>query len=255
MLALRRREQVRRDSLDGVALGAIVVRRDSRVVRMNIAADLVSRRSDGFQVRDGLLSCLDPGSRMRLQAALALATAPDNRMATAISVERLCPRPEAASLSKARPLAYVVSVTPMPTQDGAPLAMLVFRDPEGPDNSLTARLRPLFRPSRAEPRDSSASKRRKSSGERREDGDHGFPSQRGQQRAKLGLVPPPSLHARSRRGPGFAEAQTVHAPGESADLPRHQQRLTPCGSAMISSYRTSTSAPASLSRQCSIIAA
>jgi hypothetical protein len=145
LLAYRRREQVKRDSLDGVALASIVMRSDGRMLRVNLAADQVLRRADGFRSCGGLVSCIDPGSRLRLQAALALATAPDNPMATAIPVERSPVGPQ-PSRRPDRPLAYMVSVTPRPSEGGAPLAMLVFRDPDSGEESLATRLRSLFRP-------------------------------------------------------------------------------------------------------------
>jgi hypothetical protein len=153
LMGYRRREQVRRDSLDGVALGAIVVRGDGQMLRANLAADQVLRRADGFRVQGDLVSCVDPGSRLRLQAALALATAPDNAMATAIPVERPAAGPQAARRQD-RPLAYMVSVTPRPSEGDRPLAMLVFRDPDAAEDSLAARLRALFRPAPDETADS-----------------------------------------------------------------------------------------------------
>jgi hypothetical protein len=85
-----------------------------------------------------------------LQAALALATAPDNAMATAIPVERTFASPRAAERG-ARPLAYVVSVTPLRGEGDNTLARLVFRDPDTADVRLTSRLLALFRATRAEP--------------------------------------------------------------------------------------------------------
>jgi hypothetical protein len=149
LMAYRRRERVRRDSLDGVGLASVVMRADGQVLRLNLAADQVLRRADGFCTRGGFVSCVDPGSRLRLQAALALATAPDNAMATAIPVERLIPSPQ-ASQGQDRRLAYMVSVTPRPSEGDKPLAMLVFRDPDAAEDSLATRLRALFRPARAE---------------------------------------------------------------------------------------------------------
>ena len=150
VIARRRREQVVRDTLDGVALGAIVVGAEGQIVRANLAADQVLRRADGFRTRGSGLSCADPGSRLRLQAAVALATAPDNPMATAIPVERVVMEPGAGA-RRERPLAYMVSVTPMPGEGDGPRAMLVFRDPDGPEETLAGRLRALLRTSRAEP--------------------------------------------------------------------------------------------------------
>jgi hypothetical protein len=43
LIAYRRREQVRRDSLDGVALASIVMRGDGQMVRVNLAGDQVLR--------------------------------------------------------------------------------------------------------------------------------------------------------------------------------------------------------------------
>jgi len=150
VIARLRREQVVQDTLDGVALGAIVVRGDGRIARANLAADQVLRRVDGFRTRGGVLSGVDPGSRLRLQAAIALATAPDNPMATAIPVERVVMGANDGA-RRERPLAYMVSVTPMPGGDDGPRAMLVFRDPDGPEETLAGRLRALLRPGRAEP--------------------------------------------------------------------------------------------------------
>lgn len=149
-IARLRREQVVRDTLDGVALGAIVVGSDGRIARVNLAADQVLRRADGFRTKGGLLSGVDPGSRLRLQAAIALATAPDNPMATAIPVERVVIGADAGA-RRVRPLAYMVSVTPMPAGGDGPRAMLVFRDPDGPEETLAGRLRALLRPGRGEP--------------------------------------------------------------------------------------------------------
>jgi hypothetical protein len=147
-LARRRRRQVARDDLDGLALGAVIIGRDGRIARMNLTADLVLRRADGFLSRRGVLSCADPGSRMRLHAALALATAPDNPIATAIPVERVSPTSDGQRRGE-RPLAYMVSVTPAPREEGQSLSMLVFRDPDGAEVSLAARLGALLRPARA----------------------------------------------------------------------------------------------------------
>jgi hypothetical protein len=123
---------------------------DGVIVRANLAADQVLRRADGFRPKDGVLSGADPGSRLRLQAAIALATAPDNPMATAIPVERVVMGANARA-RRERPLAYMVSVTPMPGGGEGPRAMLVFRDPDGREETLAGRLRALLRPGRAEP--------------------------------------------------------------------------------------------------------
>ncbi len=149
-IARRRRAQVVRDTLDGVALGAVVVCGDGRIARANLAADHVLRRADGFSAEGGVLSCADRVSRLRLQAALALATAPDNPMATAIPVERTVVEPGVGARGQ-RPLAYMVSVTPLPGGDNEARAMLVFRDPDGPEETLAGRLRALLRPARVEP--------------------------------------------------------------------------------------------------------
>ena len=149
VIARRRRDQVVRDSLDAVALGAIIVCGDGRIARANLAADQVLRRADGFRTKGGVLSCAAPESRPRLQAALALATAPDNPMATAIPVERVVVEPGAGG-RRERPLAYMVSVTPMSGGGDGPRAMLVFRDPDGPEETLAGRLRALLRPARFE---------------------------------------------------------------------------------------------------------
>jgi hypothetical protein len=146
-IAGRRREQVARDELDSLGLAAIVVGADGAITRANLIADPVLRRADGFRMRAGLLSCVDPGSRLRLQAAVALATAPDNAMATAIPVERVRPNPADRG---ERPLGYMVSVTPFRDGGDRPLAMLVFRDPDSGEDSFAGRLRALFRPARAE---------------------------------------------------------------------------------------------------------
>lgn len=150
LAAGRRRGQVKRDELDGLGLGAVVVSGEGRVARVNLAADQVLRRADGFTTRDGRLSCIDLGSRFRLQAALALAAAQDDPRATAIPVERVLTGTSAAR-GRRRPLAYMVSVTPARSESAPPRAMLVFRDPDAGDQSLSARLRALLRPARAEP--------------------------------------------------------------------------------------------------------
>lgn len=147
-IAGRRREQVARDELDGLGLAAIFVGADGAIARVNLVADQVLRRADGFRMRAGLLSCADPGSRLRLQAAVALATAPDNAMATAIPVERV--RLDGADQGE-RPLGYMVSVTPFMGGSDRPLAMLVFRDPDSREDSLAGRVRAFFRLARAEP--------------------------------------------------------------------------------------------------------
>jgi len=149
LLARRRQKQVRRDSLDGVALASIVVRADGQVMRVNLGGDQVLRRADGFRTKGEFLSCMDPGSRLRLQAALTLATAPDNATATAIPVERLSTGARPAQ-GRNRPLAYVVSVTPMRGEGVDALAMLVFHDPDAVERSLGARLRAFLRPTRAD---------------------------------------------------------------------------------------------------------
>ena len=148
-LARRRRGQVARDDLDGVGLGQIAVDSSGRITRTNLTADQVLRRSDGFRTGAGLVSCADPGSRLRLLAALALATAPDNPIATVIPVERVVAGAHAERGE--RSLAYMVSVTPMRGEGGRPLAMLVFRDPDVPGESLAGRVRAFFRSPRPGP--------------------------------------------------------------------------------------------------------
>jgi hypothetical protein len=151
VLGRRRQEEVRRDSLDGVALASIVVGADGHVVRVNLGADQVLRRADGLRTKDGFLCCVDPGSRLRLHEALALATAPENAVATAIPVERSATSAKPAQGPK-RPLAYVVSVTPLSGEGDEVLAMLVFHDPDATEKSWGARLRDFLRPARAESR-------------------------------------------------------------------------------------------------------
>lgn len=148
LIAGRRRERVKRDALDDLGLGSIALNGQGRVEKINLAADRVLRRADGFTIRDGLISCVDPGSRLRLQVALSAATAPGNARARAIPVERVLAGPHAAHRGE-RPLAYMVSVTPA-RGEGPPSAMLVFRDPDVGNESLMARLRALFQPLRAE---------------------------------------------------------------------------------------------------------
>jgi DNA-binding CsgD family transcriptional regulator len=139
LMAYRRGERVGRDSLDSLALGVVVVQGDGHVVRTNLAADAVLRRADGLVEKGRRLGCVNHASRLRLEAALAAATALASPSASAIAIDRAGRAP-----------AYLASVTPLVGATGRPMAVLLFRDPDTDETSLEPSLRSLFSLTRIE---------------------------------------------------------------------------------------------------------
>lgn len=118
-------------ALDFLAMAAILVEPDRRVLRTNKAADAVLRRRDGLLLHKGILTCLQSASLQLLSAAVAVATAP-------------YPRPSACLVERpGKPAGYRISASPT-QQSGVGPAWLLLSDPEEEDASLTARLRAMF---------------------------------------------------------------------------------------------------------------
>ena len=136
----RRRSRVARDALDALSLAAIAVAANRRAVQVNIAADAVLQRGDGLRLVGDRLSCDDHAARLRLEAAIAAATAKTDPVAASVSLDR----------QGDQKLAYLLTVTPMVGGGGQPLAQIVFRDPDASECSLQARLRARFALSRME---------------------------------------------------------------------------------------------------------
>jgi DNA-binding CsgD family transcriptional regulator len=119
--------------IDGLSVAVLSVKADLSVVTANSAAETVLKRGDGLTVRHGALSVLSPAVRTKLLDAVERATARANRSAAAMQVPRA---KEAGS--------YLLNVAPLINGSGVAMALIVFRDPDSTDDTLTDRLRCLF---------------------------------------------------------------------------------------------------------------
>lgn len=131
--SVRRAAAFAQGALDAVGLVAITVLSEGRIFHSNAAAEIVLRRADGLVARNGKLTAAHLRSAAQLEEAIARATASSGPMATAVAVERGEDEP-----------AYLVTITPLTGRIGEPAALILFRDPTTPDDSLTMRLRALF---------------------------------------------------------------------------------------------------------------
>ncbi|HEX4198183.1 MAG TPA: hypothetical protein VHZ26_12140 [Caulobacteraceae bacterium] len=129
----RRDARAPQDAIDAIALPIMIVNAEGRLLAANAVADVVLNRMDGLAVRRGALAAIRHGDGAALQQAIVLATASANPRATSVVVSR---GPEAPP--------YLVTVTPVARLSGAGRAMLIFRDPDVNDLTLTDRLRTLF---------------------------------------------------------------------------------------------------------------
>jgi DNA-binding CsgD family transcriptional regulator len=113
---------------DATNLVSIVVRRDGRRLQHNEAAETVLRRADPFKAGGDVLQAAACGQQERLTRAIRLATAPVEpsgsslRMETAAGVE------------------YLVSITPISRRSGPSLALVLFKDPLAPQDTLQGQL-------------------------------------------------------------------------------------------------------------------
>ncbi|HWA89007.1 MAG TPA: helix-turn-helix transcriptional regulator [Rhizomicrobium sp.] len=129
----RRAAALAQGALDAVGLVAITLLPGGRIFHSNPAAEIVLKRADGLVARKGKLGAVHLASAKRLEAAIARATASFGPAAAAAMVDR----------GEGEP-AYLVTITPLSGRTGEPAALLLFRDPAAPDDSLTMRLRALF---------------------------------------------------------------------------------------------------------------
>jgi DNA-binding CsgD family transcriptional regulator len=131
--AARRAASFAQGALDAVGLVAITVQSGGRIFHSNAAAECVLQRGDGLVARNGILTAAQHRAAVQLEDAVARATAPFSPAASAVVVERGEDEP-----------AYLVTITPLTGRIGEPAALLLFRDPAVPDNSLAMRLHALF---------------------------------------------------------------------------------------------------------------
>jgi DNA-binding CsgD family transcriptional regulator len=135
----RRAAAFAQGALDAVGLIAITVRADGRVLHGNAAAEAIFARTDGLCVVGGRLSCTDHENRKRLEHAIAAATDAKQPMASAVAVARGPNEP-----------AYLATVTPLVGRACDSAALVLFRDPDMPDHSVSGQLRSLFNLTNAE---------------------------------------------------------------------------------------------------------
>jgi DNA-binding CsgD family transcriptional regulator len=129
-LAAARREGAQaKAGLDTLAYGVIVVASDARVLGVNHAGERILRRGDGLVERRGVL-CLARGSSAALHGAIETSASAQAALAQSVRVERAPDRTP-----------YLITLCPMPPGDRL---MILFRDPDVEDVSLTSRLRSLF---------------------------------------------------------------------------------------------------------------
>ena len=139
LAAARRAKDVSCATLDTMAVAVAVVAWNGRLVEANEAAETVFERADGLFCRAGVIGAVSHGDGAGLEHAIALATAASQPTAASVVVTR-----------RAHMEPYLVTASPLVTPSTSRCAMLIFRDPETRDPSLTGRLRGLFSLSKAE---------------------------------------------------------------------------------------------------------
>lgn len=131
--AAARTERLARGVLDNIALAAITVRTDGKILHSNRAAEIVMERKDGLCGVRNFLKGATHQATLDLLAAIGMATVAGARRATTIVVECGTDDPT-----------YLITVTPLAGHGGPASALLLFRDPMMHDDSLADRLRSLF---------------------------------------------------------------------------------------------------------------
>ena len=124
---------------DSLALAIVTVRADQRILSANAMADAALRRADGLVVSAGRLIAVSHEAANRLARCVAMATSPTQPTATGLLIER-----------DGNNSAYQLNVAPLTGDGGARSAIVIWRDPDARDPTLTMRLRMLFRLSQAE---------------------------------------------------------------------------------------------------------
>jgi DNA-binding CsgD family transcriptional regulator len=124
--------------IDGLSVAVLTVRADLSIVSSNAAAETVLKRGDGLTIRHGALFVLSASARTRFMDAVARATGRAGRQAAAMQIPR-----DGDNGS------YLLNVAPL-VNGGTAMALIVFRDPDSIDDTLSDRLRCLFGLTQAE---------------------------------------------------------------------------------------------------------
>lgn len=126
-------ERLASSVLDNIALAAVTVRADGKILHSNYAAEIVLARKDGLLNARNFLKGMTHRTSLDLYAAIGIATRPSSRRAGTVIIEGGPDEP-----------AYLITVTPLAGRVGPAAALLLFRDPVVRDESLAERLRSFF---------------------------------------------------------------------------------------------------------------
>jgi DNA-binding CsgD family transcriptional regulator/PAS domain-containing protein len=130
--AARRRADELQGAVDAVGLAMIVVRASGFIVWLNAAADFVLGQAVGLTSRGGQLVAKSAQAQLDLDQAIRFATASAEPKGSGLRIARGPGVPD-----------YLLNVAPT-TAGSTRVALVLFRIPEKPPTSLTARLRTMF---------------------------------------------------------------------------------------------------------------
>jgi DNA-binding NarL/FixJ family response regulator len=128
LCAAQREAGMQRAAWDATTLASIIVRSDGRIVQHNDAAEIVLRRADSFQSQNNVLHANSQAQQARLMRAIRLATAPVEPSGSSLRVET------------AAGVEYLISIAPISRRSGPSLALILFKDPLAPQDTLQGQL-------------------------------------------------------------------------------------------------------------------
>lgn len=132
LAAAQRPASVQRAAWDATNLASLIVRADGRIAQHNAAAEAVLQRADGLRSVKNVLRAVSREQQSRLTRAIRLATAPTQPSGSALRVET----PAGAE--------YLISVAPISRRSGPSLALVLFKDPLAPPDSLRGQLQDIW---------------------------------------------------------------------------------------------------------------
>jgi DNA-binding NarL/FixJ family response regulator len=132
LAAAERAMGMQRAAWDATTLASIIVRTDGRIVQQNDAAETVLSRADSFQSRDNVLRSISQDQHGRLMRAIRLATAAAEPVGSSLR------------LKTAAGVEYLISIAPISRQSGPSLALILFKDPLQPQDTLQGQLQAMW---------------------------------------------------------------------------------------------------------------
>jgi len=130
--AARHEARAQRAAWNATRLVSIVVRADGRIVQQNEAAETVLRRAEGLRSVHNILRANAQDHQGRLMRAIRLATATEQPCGSSLRLET------------AAGAEYLMSVAPISRGSGPSLALVLFKDPLEPLETLLGQLQSVW---------------------------------------------------------------------------------------------------------------